>query len=117
MAIPGWLFMLGLSLLVMSMSWLALSPIMLAVFLGAVLAELPAMPIERTWAALAISSGWALAMMTSPFATTVLLNTQITGIPGMTYVGWNWRFSILAIVILAASTVVVLLIDILCAMS
>lgn len=103
MAMPGWLFMLGLSLLVMSMSWLALSPIMLAVFLGAVLAELPAMPIERTWAALAISSGWALSMMTSPFATTVLLNTQITGIPGLTYVGWNWRFSVMAIGILAGS--------------
>ncbi len=103
MAMPGWLFMLGLSLLVMSMSWLALSPIMLAVFLGAVLAELPAMPIERTWAALAISSGWALSMMTSPFATTVLLNTQITGIPGLTYVGWNWRFSVMAIAILTAS--------------
>ena len=103
MAMPGWLFMLGLSLLVMAMSWLALSPIMLAVFLGAVLAELPAMPVERTWAALAISSGWALSMMTSPFATTVLLNTQITGIPGLTYVGWNWRFSIMAIGILAAA--------------
>ncbi len=103
MAMSGWLFMLGLSLLVMAMSWLALSPIMLAVFLGAVLAELPAMPIERTWAALAISSGWALSMMTSPFATTVLLNTQITGIPGLTYVGWNWRFSIMAIGILAAA--------------
>ena len=103
MAMPGWLFMLGLSLLVMVMSWLALSPIMLAVFLGAVLAELPALPIDRTWAALAISSGWALSMMTSPFATTVLLNTQITGIPGLTYVGWNWRFSVMAIGILAAS--------------
>ncbi len=103
MAMPGWLFMLGLSLFVMAMSWLALSPIMLAVFLGAVLAELPAMPIERTWAALAISSGWALSMMTSPFATTVLLNTQITGIPGLTYVGWNWRFSVMAIGILTAS--------------
>lgn len=103
MAMPGWLFMLGLSLLVMSMSWLALSPIMLAVFLGAVLAELPAMPVERTWAALAISSGWALSMMTSPFATTVLLNTQITGIPGLRYVGWNWRFSVMAIVILAGA--------------
>lgn len=103
MAMPGWLFMLGLSLFVMVMSWLALSPIMLAVFLGAVLAELPDMPIERTWAALAISSGWALSMMTSPFATTVLLNTQITGIPGLTFVGWNWRFSIMAILILAGS--------------
>ena len=103
MAMPGWLFMWALSLFVMAMSWLALSPIMLAVFLGAVLAELPAMPIERTWAALAISSGWALSMMTSPFATTVLLNTQITGIPGLTYVGWNWRFSVMAIAILAGS--------------
>lgn len=103
MAMPGWLFMLGLSLLVMTMSWLALSPIMLAVFLGAVLAELPAMPVERTWAALAISSGWALSMMTSPFATTVLLNTQITGIPGLTFVGWNWRFSLMAIGILTVA--------------
>lgn len=103
MAMPGWLFMWALSLFVMAMSWLALSPIMLAVFLGAVLAELPALPVERTWAALAISSGWALSMMTSPFATTVLLNTQITGIPGMRYVGWNWRFSLMAIAILAGS--------------
>ena len=107
MAMPGWSFMLGISLLVMVMSWLALSPIMLAVFLGSVLADLPALPVEPTWAALAVSCGWALSMMTSPFATTVLLNAQITGIPGATYVGWNWRFSVLAIVVLTAAYTII----------
>ena len=103
MSMPGWAFMLGLSLFVLGMSWFALSPIMLAVFLGAVLADLPALPVSSTWAALAVSCGWALSMMTSPFATTVLMNTQITGIPGLTYSGWNWRFAALAVAVLTAA--------------
>jgi hypothetical protein len=74
---------------------------MLAVFFGAIIAEMPILPVDVTWAALAISCGWALSMTSSPFATTILLNAQITGHPGTrTTWGWNWRFNILALAVL-----------------
>ena len=101
-AMPGWLFLFGLSLAVTILSWLALSPIMLAVFFGSIIADLPHLPVETTWAALAISCGWALSMTTSPFATIILMHTQITGHSGMTATWrWNWRFNLAATGVLA----------------
>ncbi|MEO0427875.1 MAG: hypothetical protein AAF160_10575 [Pseudomonadota bacterium] len=100
---PGWLFLLALSVSVAVLSQLALSPIMMAVFIGSLIAELPTIPADVTWAALAISCGWALSMTTSPFATVVLMIEQSTGHRGraMTWF-WNWRFSLLSTLFLAA---------------
>ncbi|MEM8761825.1 MAG: hypothetical protein AAGE83_16130, partial [Pseudomonadota bacterium] len=100
---PGWLFLLALSVSVAVLSQFALSPIMMAVFIGSLIAELPTIPADVTWAALAISCGWALSMTTSPFATVVLMIEQSTGHRGraMTWF-WNWRFSLLATLFLAA---------------
>ncbi|MEM7498326.1 MAG: hypothetical protein AAF371_10085 [Pseudomonadota bacterium] len=96
-AVPGWLFLLGLSVSVALLSQFALSPIMMAVFIGSLIADLPVIPADVTWAALAISCGWALSMTTSPFATVVLMVEQSTGHRGraMTWF-WNWRFSLLS---------------------
>jgi len=101
---PGWLFLLSLSIGVAALSQFALSPIMMAVFFGSLIAALPSLPVDVTWAALAISCGWALSMTISPFATVVLLTAQATGHTGreMTW-GWNGRFSVMAVAILVVA--------------
>jgi len=73
---PGWLFLFSLTLAITVLSQFALSPIMMAVFFGSILSELSSLPADVTWAALAISCGWAISMTISPFATTVLM-TQL----------------------------------------
>jgi len=101
---PGWLFLLSLSVGVAVLSQLALSPIMMAVFFGSLIASIPELPADVTWAALAISCGWALSMTASPFATVVLLIAQATGHTGRELTWkWNWRFSLLTVGILAVA--------------
>lgn len=99
---PGWLFLLSLSVGVAALSQFALSPIMMAVFFGTLIADLPALPADMTWAALAISCGWGLSMTISPFATIVLMIQGMTGLTGreMTW-RWNWRFTALCVLALA----------------
>ena len=94
---PGWLFLLSLSVGVAVSSQFALSPIMMAVFFGSLIAAVPELPTDVTWAALAISCGWALSMTASPFATVVLMIAGTTEHTGreLAWV-WNWRFSLLA---------------------
>lgn len=101
---PGWLFLLSLSVGVAALSQFALSPIMMAVFFGSLIASVPVLPADVTWAALAISCGWALSMTCSPFATVVLMIAGVTGHTGreMTW-QWNWRFSLLCVGILGVS--------------
>ena len=98
---PGWVFLLSLSVGVALSSQFALSPIMMAVFFGSLIAAVPELPTDVTWAALAISCGWALSMTASPFATVVLMIVGTTGHTGreLAWV-WNWRFSLLATVFL-----------------
>ena len=99
---PGWLFLLMLSVGVAALSQFALSPIMMAVFFGSLIAAVPELPADITWTALAISCGWALSMTISPFATVVLMIAQATGHTGreMTW-HWNGRFSLITVGILA----------------
>lgn len=89
-ALPGWLFLWGLTVGVTLLSQFALSPIMMSVFFGALIAELPSLPADVTWAALAISCGWAMAMLWSPFATVVLLIMPMTGYGGRVMT-WTWN--------------------------
>jgi len=89
-AVPGWLFLWGLTMGVTLLSQFALSPIMMAVFFGALIAELPALPADVPWAALAISCGWATAMLWSPFATVVLMAMPMTGYSGRAMT-WTWN--------------------------
>ncbi|MEO0681595.1 MAG: hypothetical protein AAF192_14395 [Pseudomonadota bacterium] len=103
-SMPGWLFLWGLTMGVTLLSQFALSPIMMAVFFGALIAELPILPADVTWAALAISCGWAMAMLASPFATVVLMAMPMTGYSGraMTWT-WNAVYAPLCAAMLAAA--------------
>ncbi len=101
-AMPGWLFLIGIAVGVALLSQLALSPIMMAVFFGSLLGALPSLPASPTLTALAISTGWALSMTCSPFASVVLLLTRMTDHPG-TELTWRWNgaFTGLAVLTLA----------------
>jgi len=90
-------FLMLLAFVMVPVSYLAVSPIMMAVFFGSLLGALPELPVDPTFAALAISSGWALSMTTSPFATVVLMMSNLNGMrPMQLTIGWNLLFSVLA---------------------
>lgn len=96
-AVPSYLLLAALPVVLSLLSLLAFSPIMLAIFFGSFFAGLPSLPADPTLIALAISCGWSLSMTCSPFATVVLLTQQVGGIPArkLTW-SWNLAFSALA---------------------
>ena len=101
---PGYLFMLATTLGVVALSQFGFSPIMMAVFFGAVLGSLPSLPAEPTLTAVAIAAGWSVSTTISPFASGVILLTRITGHSGrkLTY-GWNRVFTALSVLVLASA--------------
>ncbi|MEM0989251.1 MAG: hypothetical protein AAGK00_10255 [Pseudomonadota bacterium] len=106
-AMPAWIFMLAITVGVALFAQFALSPIMMAVFFGAILGSLPSLPAEPTLTALAIAAGWALSMTCAPFASVVIMINRITGHAGteLTY-RWNTGFTLLALAVLAATYLV-----------
>ena len=101
---PGWVFMCAVTAAVVALSQFALSPIMMAVFFGAILGSLPSLPAEPTLTALAIAAGWSVSTTISPFASGVILLSRITGHPGsrLTY-RWNPVFTALTAIALAVT--------------
>ena len=102
-AVPGYVFMLSITLIMALAGQLALSPIMMAVFVGSTVAALPSAPVEPTLAALAVGAGASLSMGASPFTSGILLMSRATGYPGTT-IAWRWNmgFSFAAFALLAA---------------
>ena len=78
-AMPGYVFLSLIPVTIAGLSYLALSPIMMAVFFGSVLGSLPSLPADPTLTALSISCGWAITMTFAPFATVVLLIAKANG--------------------------------------
>ncbi|MEM7524438.1 MAG: hypothetical protein AAF360_11910 [Pseudomonadota bacterium] len=72
-----------LPLLLAALSFLGVSPIMLAVFFGSLFGALPEPPAGPTLIALSLSIGWSLAMLLSPYATVVMILAQQTGERGL----------------------------------
>jgi hypothetical protein len=99
-----WLFLIGTTLSVTLLSQFALSPIMMAVFFGAVLGAMPDLPADPTLTALAVAAGWSVSTTFSPFASGVIFLARVTGHPGarLTYV-WNGLFTGLTVLVLAAA--------------
>ncbi len=93
-SMPHFVFLSLIPLAILGASWMALSPIVAAVFLGSVFGGLASLPIDPTLLALSISSGWALAMTASPIVTLVLLMARMSGYSGTTLAfSWNTAFS------------------------
>lgn len=102
-ALPGWLILATLPILISLGGQIAISPIMLVVFLGQILGTIPELPVTDTMIVYALSVGWALSMLTSPNATATLLISATTGIaPTRLTWAWNLRFAVLAYVTFVA---------------
>ena len=69
---------------------IALSPMMMVVFLGAVFGVLPEMPAPPHFIAIALGIGWSLSMTAAPNATGAMLLAGATGLPPTTLT-WRWN--------------------------
>jgi len=101
-SIPPWLFLIALPVLIMAAGNIAVSPIIVVVFLAAVISALPVLPADPDLIAVALGAGWALSMTASPNATGPILLSGITGLPATTLTWrWNGVYSLAALSVLA----------------
>ena len=100
--LPPWLLVAALPMFITLAGQVALSPMMMVVFLAAVVSALPVLPAPPVYIALALGAGWALSMTAAPNATGALLIAGATGIPS-TRLTWAWNgvYSLLALAVLA----------------
>jgi len=88
--LPVWLFLISLPLIITLCGQIALSPILVVVFLAAVINELPVLPTDPNLIVFALGAGWALSMSASPNASATLLISSITDIAPTTLT-WRWN--------------------------
>ncbi|WP_371155812.1 hypothetical protein [Jannaschia sp. 2305UL9-9] len=99
-SVPGWLFLATLPILITLGGQVAISPIMLVVFIGQVIATIPVLPAEPTHIVFALSAGWAISMLASPNATATLLVSATTGIAPTTLTWrWNLKYALICYVV------------------
>jgi len=94
--VPGWLFLAALPVLITLGGQIALSPIILVVFIGQVIQTLPILPADPTNIVFALSAGWALSMFASPNATATLLISATTKLAPTTLT-WRWNLKYAAV--------------------
>lgn len=88
--IPDWILLAALPALTVLGGQVALSPMMIVVFLAAVVSSLPVLPASPEIVGIALGAGWALSMTAAPNATGALLIAGATGIPS-TVTTWRWN--------------------------
>lgn len=71
-------------------SQIAFNPIISVVLLGGALIRVPGLPVEPTILALALASGWMLAVPGSPFSIPCLILGRLLDRPG-TQISWHWN--------------------------
>lgn len=100
--LPGWAIVALLPVVIALAGQVALSPMMMVVFLAAVISALPTLPAEPEFIALGLSFGWALSITAAPNATGALLMAGTTGIASTTLTwSWNGVYSIAAVAVFA----------------
>jgi hypothetical protein len=100
--IPDWALVAMLPVLITIGGTVALSPMVMVVFLAAVVSALPQMPADLEYIAIALGFGWALSITAAPNATAALLVAGATGIPSTTLTWkWNGVYSLCAMVVFA----------------
>jgi hypothetical protein len=97
-AMPDWILLSALPVVLCAFSSFGFSPLMMAIFFGSLFGGMTELPTDATQLALAISCGWGLAMTASPFATVILMINRLGNISiGKLTYGWNGVFSVLSI--------------------
>ena len=95
-AIPGWIFLSALPVIISLGGQIALSPILLVVLLGEILRGVDMLPTGQLQILFALSVGWALSMTASPNATATLLISATSRIPPTTLTwAWNLKYGLL----------------------
>lgn len=99
-SVAPWIFLASLPILVTLGGQVALSPILLVVFFGELVYQLPTLPADPTLIVYALSIGWALGLSASPNATATLLVSAVCRIPPTTLTWrWNGRYALLCYLI------------------
>lgn len=100
--LPEWAIVAALPVVITLGGQVALSPMVMVVFLSAVIASLPELPARPEYIAVALGAGWALSMTASPNATGALLLSAATG-KAPTVITWRWNgvYSLAVLVVLA----------------
>lgn len=88
--VPPFVFLISLPILITLGGQIALSPIMVVVFLSTEIHELPQMPADPMLIVYALAAGWALSMTAAPNSSATLLISAITRI-GPTALTWRWN--------------------------
>ncbi len=102
-SLSPWIFLAALPVLITLGGQVALSPILLVVFFGELVYQLPVLPADPTLIVYSLSFGWALSMSASPNATATLLVSAICRIPPTTLTWrWNGRYALLCYVVFLA---------------
>jgi hypothetical protein len=100
-AVPGWIFLSLLPILITIGGQIALSPIILVVFIGQAIQSFSTLPADPTHIVFALSAGWAISMFASPNATATLLISATSNIPPTTLTWrWNLRYGAICYVVL-----------------
>lgn len=94
--LPGWLFLAALPVIITLGGQVALSPILIVVFIGELLQGIDVLPTGQAQIFFALSIGWALSMTASPNATATLVISGACNIPAtrLTW-GWNLRYGMI----------------------
>lgn len=90
MNIPSWALLISLPIIITLCGQIALSPILVVVFLSSVLNQLPILPADPNLIVFALGAGWALSMTASPNASATLLISSASGIAPTTLT-WRWN--------------------------
>ena len=97
-----WMIVALIPLVITLGGQIALSPMMMVVFLAAVMSALPALPAAPEHIAIALAAGWMLSLTASPNATGALLISGATGIAPTTITWkWNGAYSLSALTVFA----------------
>ncbi len=105
--IGGWglspaMFLIALPIIVVAAGQVAISPIMVVVFLAAVIGAFPVPLADPTLTALSLSCGWALSMTASPNASGAIMLARITARSSYQLTWeWNFAYNLLALAVLA----------------
>lgn len=88
--IPNWVVVAALPVIISLGGQVALSPMVMVVFLAAVVTSLPQLPARPEYVALALGAGWSLSITAAPNSTAALLLAGATGLPP-TRLTWAWN--------------------------
>lgn len=88
--VPEWIILVSLPAIILACGQIALSPILVVVFLGSILNQIDVPVADPNLVFFALGSGWALSMLASPNASATLLLSGITRIPP-TVLTWRWN--------------------------